>query len=44
MNSEMLKESFEEETIKNITSNKHPDKKIFFIFDMDLGCSFLMQM
>lgn len=44
MNSEMLKESFDEEIIKNITNNKRPNKKIFFIFDLDLGCSFLMQL
>ena len=43
MNSEMLKESFDEITINNIISNKRPDKKIFFIIDSDLGCSFLMQ-
>jgi len=43
MNDEMMEQIIDKENIINIKNNSQPDKKIFFIQDLDLGCIFLLQ-
>ena len=43
MNDEMMEQIIDKENIINIKNNSQPDKKIFFVQDLDLGCIFLLQ-
>ena len=43
MNDEMMEGIISKENIININNNSQPDKKIFFVQDLDLGCIFLLQ-
>jgi hypothetical protein len=43
MNDEMMEGIISKENIINIKNNSQPDKKIFFVQDLDLGCIFLLQ-
>lgn len=43
MKDEMMEQIISKENIINIKNNSQPDKKIFFVQDLDLGCIFLLQ-